>query len=169
MGELIDLVDKNGSVVRTGVTRDDAKRHPEGHMQIIIAVIRNKAGQFLVHKRSMQKSVNPGDIDHVCGGINSGEAPIDAAHREAAEEGGVALTNATIVRQGLNQYERFCHLLEATTNDEPDHSKLDPAEVEWAKFFSLDELKAKRDSGELTFVDGFFEDIEHVLEQKVAA
>lgn len=160
MGELIDIVDKTGQIIRSGVERDDAIEYPDGHMQIIIVLIRNPQGKFLVHKRAMAKRVNPGDIDHVCGGMYSGETPEATTLREAQEEGGVTVHEIKIVHQGLNEYGRYRYLLTAETTDEPDKALLDPSEVEWAGFYSLEELKAKQDSGEFTFVDGFFEDID---------
>lgn len=57
-------------------------------MQIVIAVIFNSLGQVLVHRRAQTKRVNGGDIDHVCGGMRSGETPTDAARREAEGEVG---------------------------------------------------------------------------------
>lgn len=159
MSELIDLVDPNGAIVQSSVPRDDAAEYEGLHMQIVIAVIQNKAGKFLVHKRSMQKRVNPGDIDHVCGGMYSGETPEAAVVREAREEGGVSIGNSKIIHASVNEYNRYRYLIAATSNDTPDPTFLDPAEVEWAAFYSLEELEQKRDSGEFTFVDGFFEDI----------
>jgi len=165
MSELIDLADANGAIVATGVLRDDSAEYEGAHMQIVIAVIRNKAGKILVHKRSMQKRVNPGDIDHVCGGMYSGETPESAVEREAREEGGVNIANAKIIQAGVNEYNRYRYLILAESDDEPDPTFLDPIEVEWAAFYSLEELEQKRDSGEFTFVDGFFEDIDLALAQ----
>lgn len=164
MSELIDLVDANGNTVATGISRDDSAEYEGAHMQIVIAIIRNAAGDILVHKRSMQKQVNPGDIDHVCGGIYSGETPESAVEREAREEGGVSIANAKIIQAGVNEYNRYRYLITAEANDVPDPTFLDPTEVEWAAFYSLEELEHKRDSGEFTFVDGFFEDINRALD-----
>jgi len=155
MSELIDLVDANGAVVATGVSRDDSAEYEGAHMQIVIAIIRNNQGKILVHKRSMHKRVNPGDIDHVCGGIYSGETPEDAVDREAREEGGVTIANAKIIQAGVNEYNRYRYLILAESDDEPEPTLLDSTEVEWAAFYSLEELEHKRDSGEFTFVDGF--------------
>jgi 8-oxo-dGTP pyrophosphatase MutT (NUDIX family) len=162
MSELIDLVNSHGVVVKSGVTRDDATDYQDTFMQIVIAVIRNAAGEFLVHKRSMAKHVNPGDIDHVCGGIHSGETPEASVAREALEEGGVRLHTLNVVRQGINQYNRYCYLVEGYTADTPDISQLDPQEVEWVAFHPYQTLMQGKASGIFTFVDGFFEDIAHV-------
>ena len=161
--ELIDLVDSQGSIIKTNVERDDAAHYDGLHMQIIIAVIRNKKGEFLVHQRSLKKKVNPGDYDHVCGGMYAGETPEAATEREALEEGGVHITEAQVVQAGVNEYNRWRHLVVAYTDDEADISLTDPSEVAGVGFYSHEDLKAKQQSGEFTFVDGFFEDIDLVL------
>lgn len=157
--ENIDLVDSTGKVVRTNVPRDDAAHYDGLHMQVIIVVIRNPNGEFLVHQRSLAKKVNPGDMDHVCGAMSAGETPQQAAAREALEEGGVRITNAQIIHAGVNEYGRWRYLLTADTTDIPDITKTDPAEVAHVDFYTLQDLQRRKLSGELTFVGGFFEDI----------
>lgn len=156
MAELIDLVDKTGKVIKIAVTRDDLARYPDLHMQIVIVVLR-RGEDVLVHARSLKKKVNPGDIDHVCGGILSGETPADAAIREAYEETGVKPKSLRIVAQGVNEYSRYRYLLVGESEDEP--SVQEPDEVEWVGYIHPDQLFQKSESGELTFVDGFFDDL----------
>ena len=158
MSELVDLVNSDGEIIERGVLRDDAMKYGELYMQIVVVVIRNSAGDLLVHQRAKTKKVNPGDIDHVCGGILSGETPEIAAIREALEEVGVAPKNLEIVRQGVNSYGRYCHLLRADSDELPS-SELDSSEVAWAKYLTIEELITRRDDGTLTFVDGFFDDM----------
>lgn len=92
----------------------------------------------------------------------SGETPEDAVRREAREGTGVDPTNLKVVRQGINPYNRYCYLLSGRSDALPG-TDLDPQEVAWAVFMPIAELHAKNETGELTFVDGFFEDIEHAL------
>ena len=162
MSELIDLVNRDGEIVRRSVERDDADDQAGLHMQIVIAVIHNSLGEILVHQRAKTKSVNGGDIDHVCGGILSGESPKDAAVREALEEVGIKPKNLELVRQGINPYGRYCFLMSGESDDLPS-TELDPLEVDWAAYIPLDVLNAKKESGELTFVNGFFDDIEAAI------
>jgi len=163
MSELIDLVNRDGTVVKHSVVRDDAERYDGQYMQIVIAVITNGLGQVLVHERAKTKKVNPGDIDHVCGGILSGETPEDAVIREAKEEVGVIPKSLRIIRRGVNSYGRYCYLLHGVA-DELSPKELDASEVSWAGYVSVDDLRAKNDSGELTFVGGFFEDLDTALD-----
>lgn len=157
--EYIDLVDGSGKVVHTNVARDDVAHYDGLHMQVVIAVVRNKNGEFLVHQRALSKKVNPGDMDHVCGAMTAGESPDAAAAREALEEGGVHISNAKIVHAGVSEYGRWRYLLTAMTGDEPNAALIDPTEVAHVGFYTLEFLRQKQASGELTFVDGFFEDI----------
>ena len=165
MTEKIDLVDGLGNTVQTAVDRDDVAHYDGLHMQIVIAVIMNSAGKFLVHKRSHEKRVDPGKIDHVCGGMYSGHSIEETVIREAEEEGGVRISAMSVMRQGVNEYNRYCYLVLASTDDEPNMAVLDPSEVEWAAFYSQEELLQKQASHEYEFVKGFFEDMAYVLNQ----
>lgn len=165
MDELIDLVDKTGKIIQAAVKRDDLAHHPDLHMQIVILVLLRDE-QVLVHARSRSKKVNPGDVDHVCGGISSGESPLEAAIREAYEETGVKPTNLHIVTAGVNEYNRYRYLLVGTPQGEP--SVQEPGEVEWTDYITLPELYAKRENGELTFVDGFFDDLALAIAYKTS-
>lgn len=158
MSELVDLVNSDGRVMERAVYRDDVDKYDGLYMQIVIAVIRNRLGDILVHERAGVKDVNPGHIDHVCGGILSGETPKSAATREALEEVGVAPNNLELVREGLNSYGRYCYLLRGESDELPPEV-LDAKEVAWAGYISIEELNAKNENGDFTFVDGFFEDI----------
>jgi 8-oxo-dGTP pyrophosphatase MutT (NUDIX family) len=162
MSELIDLVNIDGEIQRRAVSRDDADSYIGLYMQIVIAVVTNGLGHVLVHERSMTKSVNPGHIDHVCGGILAGEDPLTAAKREAKEEVGIEPENLKVVRRGVNIYGRYCYLLSGISEIEPPEM-LDSSEVSWAKYMSVEDLRVKGKSGEFKFVDGFFEDIEIAL------
>ncbi len=95
----------------------------------------------------------------------SGETPEAAVTREALEETGVKPLNLKIVAQGLNKYNRYRYLLLGESDDEP--RKVDSAEVKWARFIHPDELRKGLNSGELTFVDEFFEDTELALQSKL--
>ncbi|MBI2484456.1 NUDIX domain-containing protein [Candidatus Uhrbacteria bacterium] len=76
----------------------------------MIGVIFDKEGRVLVHKRAQTKEVNPGDIDHVCGGVKSGEKPEEAIIRESDEETTIKPHNLRVVFQGVNAYNRYRYL-----------------------------------------------------------
>ena len=159
--ECIDLVNADGIVVQRGVLRDDYIREEGLYMRIVIAVITNSAGLVLAHKRAAVKS-HPGLMDHVCGGVRANEDPLlDAVPRETREEVGITIHEVEEVRSGLNEYGRFCILVRGKSDEMPNN--LNPLEVESADYHPLHELYAKRDSGEMEFVNGFFEDVEATL------
>jgi 8-oxo-dGTP pyrophosphatase MutT (NUDIX family) len=159
--ESVDLVDDNGRIQMRGVPKDQAGRYGDLYMQIVIAVITDSNGKFLVHQRALTKKVDPGAIDHVCGGIQSDETPEAAAIRESIEETGVEPKNLQIIEQGLNSYGRYRYLVVGTGTTEPhvDNTR----ETIWTRYMSLDELRAKQASKEFTFVGEFFEDIAGAL------
>jgi len=159
--EIVDLVDASGQIQKRGVPRVEVEKYTDLHLQIVIAVIFDYAGRILAQKRALTKSTCPGDIDHVCGAVKSGETPEMATARESLEETGLKVKNLKIVEQGVNSYNRYRYLLVGVANGEP--NSYDPAEVEWVKFISPEELKVKSQSGEFTFVGEFFEDMELAL------
>ena len=104
--ELVDLVDVSGNVKQRGVPRSEIELYPDLHLQIVIGVVINKEGFILVHKRARTKKVNPGDVDHVCGGVISGEKPEEAMVRESMEETGIRPLNVRIVASGINSFSQ---------------------------------------------------------------
>lgn len=162
MSERVDLVDSGGSVQLKNVARERAEDHPELHMQIVIVVIFNSKGEVLVHQRSASKKVNPGNIDHICGGVISGETPEQAAIRETREEAGVEISALTRVLCSVNKYNRYRWLFAARSDAEPILSE--PDDIQWVAYKSVTELATKRETGDYTFVDDFFE--ETILAQK---
>lgn len=162
--ELVDLVDTSGVIQKTGIPRADVDRYPRFHMQIVIGVIFDSQDRILVHKRAHTKKVNPGDIDHVCGGIAAGETPEEALIRESLEETGIQPTNLQVVTKGINKYNRYRYLLIGEADREP--GDIDASEVEWVQYMKLDELRSKHFSGEFSFVDEFFEDTDRALKSR---
>lgn len=162
--ELVDLVDSSGIIRKRGIPRSKIDSYPDLYMQIVIGVVFNKKGQILVHKRAQTKKINPGDIDHICGGIMAGETPEVAALRESLEETGIRPINLRIIAQGINKYKRYRYLLVGEAETEP--GEVNPSEVEWVRFIHPGELKQKSNSGEFKFVDEFFEDTNLALTSK---
>lgn len=162
--ELVDLVDSSGRIQQKSVSRTEIDKFPDLHLQIVIVVVFDSQGCILVHKRSMSKKVNPGDIDHICGGVHSDESAEQAASRETWEEAGIEPTKLEVVLKGVNRYNRYRTLLIGESADEP--KVMDSTEVEWVRFIHPDELKAKMSSEELTFVDEFFEDTALAMQQR---
>lgn len=158
--ERVDLVDANGVIQKRAVLRSEVGQHPDLHLQIVIGVISNGSGEVLVHRRAQGKKVNPGDIDHVCGGVMSGESPEQAVIREAEEETGLTPSNLKLITKGLNSYSRYRYLYSGRAEGNP---SADENDSEWVKFIHPDDLKQGLEAKQMSFVDEFFEDTELAL------
>ena len=86
--ELVDVVDEDDRLVTT-VTRGEMRRRQLLH-RCTYVLLRNAAGEILVHRRTDTKDVFPGAYDVFSGGVcAAGESYDDCACREVAEEFGV--------------------------------------------------------------------------------
>lgn len=158
MSELIDLVDRTGSVIATGVERDDALEYPKGFMQIVVVVTFNGVGQILAHQRASTKSVDPNYIDHICGGVQSGQTPEQAAAQEGNEEAGITYSRLVRAHQGINAYGRYRYIFGAISNDQPQTKE--PDQVQWVRWADLSDLETWRDQQKYPFVQEYFEEIQ---------
>ncbi|MBP6962052.1 NUDIX hydrolase [Candidatus Saccharibacteria bacterium] len=164
MIELLDLVDSNGKIIKTDVERGESMNLGGLHVQVAIVIIMNSAGNILVHRRSRNKKVNPGYIDHACGAIQSGESPETAGLREAEEEIGVTPKFLKLIKQGINEYNTYSYIFVGYSDETP--KIVTPEEVDWVGILSPAELKEQNSSDKEKFVDGFFEDLELALSTK---
>jgi isopentenyldiphosphate isomerase len=86
--EIVDVVDEDDRVVATA-TRAEMRRRRLLH-RCTYVLLRNAAGETLVHRRTDTKDVFPGAYDVFSGGVcAAGESYDDCARREVAEELGV--------------------------------------------------------------------------------
>ncbi len=161
--ERVDLVDANGVIKKRAVLRSEVDQHSGLYLQVVIGVFFNNSGEVLVHKRAEGKKVNPNDIDHVCGGVMSGETPEQAVIREAEEETGLTPNNLKLVTKGLNSYSRYRYLYSGNAEGNP---VADETDAEWVKFVHLSDLKQGLETGQMSFVDEFFEDTELSLRKE---
>jgi isopentenyldiphosphate isomerase len=160
--ELVDLVDANGVIQKQKVPRNEVDIHTDLHLQIVVAIIFNKAGEIVVEKRALTKSSEPGKIDNICGGVRHAETPKKTVMREAKEEAGISPNQIMLVRQGLNKYNRYRYLFIGTY--EGKLGQVNPNEVEWVRFMSPKELREKEASREFEFVGDFFEDMDIAIQ-----
>lgn len=87
--EVLDVVDDDDRVV--GQARREEVYAGRLRHRTVMVVVRNSAGEFLVHRRTDSKLVAAGQHDMMVGGVvDAGENYDDAARRELAEEVGVA-------------------------------------------------------------------------------
>ena len=94
--ELVDVVDEDDRVIET-VTRREIRARSLLHRCTYI-LVRNRAGEILVHRRTDTKDVFPGAYDVFVGGVcAAGEAYDTCARREVAEEVGVSGVELTFL------------------------------------------------------------------------
>lgn len=85
--ELIDIVDDQEYLIKSGVPRDTLLLKGEYWRSIHVWII-NEMGEFLIQKRSIHVKY-PGLWSPTAGGVKSGETIINAAQRELHEELGL--------------------------------------------------------------------------------
>ena len=156
MTELVDLVDAQGHVRKTGVPR--STQIPGLHLQIVIVVVFNNDGKLLVQRRATPPAV--GSYDHISGAIGSGEAPEAAAKRETLEETGVSLSGLWLAAAGVNEYARYRYLYCGTAHS--GEARLHPRENLWVGYRSVYELANEHRQVPEQFVDGFFNDLRRI-------
>ena len=89
MGELRDLYDKNSN--KTGKTYHKGEPIPKGYYpMVVMVVIRNSEGKFLMQKRVELKG---GDWGVTGGHPKAGESPIEGIIMEVKEELGLDFSN----------------------------------------------------------------------------
>ncbi len=137
MPELRDLYDKNSN--KTEKTYYKGQAIPEGYYpMVVMAVIRNTKGEFLMQKRVKSKG---GDWGVTGGHPKSGETPLEGMITEIKEELGLDFSNETLVEydsgcDGIDCYKMYfvikdVDLKEITIQEE------ELTEVRW---FSMEEL-----------------------------
>ncbi|MFF2453018.1 NUDIX hydrolase [Isoptericola sp. NPDC058082] len=99
--EVVALYDESG---RPCGTAPRARVRAENLRHAATAVVvRNRAGDVYVHRRTDTKDLYPGRYDFCAGGVlRAGEDPTDSARRELAEELGV--TGVELVPLGVADY-----------------------------------------------------------------
>jgi isopentenyldiphosphate isomerase len=86
--EVVDIVDEDDRVVTTA-TRREVRQRALLH-RCTYVLLRNAAGDILVHRRTDTKDIFPGAHDVFSGGVcAAGESYDECARREVAEELGV--------------------------------------------------------------------------------
>jgi 8-oxo-dGTP pyrophosphatase MutT (NUDIX family) len=125
----------SGSAPRSVVRRENLR-----HAATAV-VVRNRAGEVYVHRRTPTKDVYPGRYDFAAGGcMLAGEDPLDAAVRELAEELGVRDVELiplfrTSYADEVTDYVAFVF---ETRYDGPVRHQ--PEEVAWGAWMPLREL-----------------------------
>ena len=138
MGELRDLYDKNSNL--TGLTYHKGENIPEGYYpMVVMAVIRNSNGEFLMQKRAINKG---GDWGVTGGHPKSGETPLEGIITEIKEELGLDFSDKNFILfnegcDGTDCYKMYYVTADIDLND----ITIQEEELSVVKWFKLEELE----------------------------
>ena len=146
MTELRDLYDKYSN--KTGRTYHKGDMIPSGYYpMVVMVVIRNSKGEFLMQKRSLKKG---GDWGVTGGHPKAGETPIEGIITEVREELGLDFSKEKFIEydsgcDGTDCYKMYFVNKDIDIND----IKIEEDELSEVKWFSMDKLKEMVDKKEL--------------------
>lgn len=138
MREKRDLYDINGN--KTDLTYFKGDKVPTGYYpMVVMIVIQNSEGKFLMQKRVEEKG---GDYGVTGGHPKSGETPYEGIITEVKEELGIDISNNEIIEFDSGCDLKDCYKMYYTKMD-LDLSKLNiqKDELSEVKWFSLEELQ----------------------------
>ena len=146
MGELRDLYDINSNL--TGKTYHKGEAIPDGYYpMVVMVVIRNSKGEFLMQKRVESKG---GDWGVTGGHPKSGETPIEGIITEVKEELGLDFSKEKFIEYDSGCDGKDCYKMYFVNKDidlkDITIQKEELSEVRW---FSIEELKHMVETNEL--------------------
>ena len=146
MGELRDLYDINSN--KTNKTYRKGDLIPEGYYpMVVMVVIRNSNGEFLMQKRVESKG---GDWGVTGGHPKSGETPIEGIITEVKEELGLDFSNEKFIEYDSGCDGKECYKMYFVTKDiNINDITIQLEELSEVRWFTMDELKSMVNSGEL--------------------
>ena len=146
MAELRDLYDKNSN--KTDKTYRKGEPIPEGYYpMVVMVVIRNSKGEFLMQRRSVAKG---GDWGVTGGHPKSGETPIEGIITEVKEELGLDFSNENFIEYDSGCDGKDCYKMYFVTKDiNISDITIQQEELSEVRWFTMDELKSMVKSGEL--------------------
>jgi 8-oxo-dGTP pyrophosphatase MutT (NUDIX family) len=138
MSELRDLYDINGN--KTNKTYHKGESIPKGYYpMVVMVVIRNSEGKFLMQKRVESKG---GDWGVTGGHPKSGETPIEGIITEVKEELGIDFTNENFIEYDSGCDGKDCYKMYFVNKDiDIKDITIQEEELSEVKWFSMDELK----------------------------
>lgn len=144
--ELRDLYDRNGNL--TGKTYYKGDTIPDGfYPMVVMVVIRNSNGDFLMQKRTPNKG---GDWGVTGGHPKSGETPIEGIITEVKEELGLDFSKENFIEYDSGCDGKDCYKMYYITKDiDINDITIQESELSEVRWFTMDELKSMVNSGEL--------------------
>lgn len=138
MSELRDLYDMNSN--KTGKTYRKGEVIPEGYYpMVVMVVIRNSKGEFLMQKRAKSKG---GDWGVTGGHPKAGETPIEGIITEVKEELGLDFSNENFIEYDSGCDGKDCYKMFFVNKDiDLTEITIQEEELSEVKWFTMDELK----------------------------
>ena len=146
MTELRDLYDINSN--KTNKTYRKGDLIPEGYYpMVVMVVIRNSNGEFLMQKRVESKG---GDWGVTGGHPKSGETPIEGIITEVKEELGLDFSKENFIEYDSGCDGKDCYKMYFVTKDiNINDITIQQEELSEVRLLTMDELKGMVNSGEL--------------------
>ncbi|MBO5529809.1 MAG: NUDIX domain-containing protein [Bacilli bacterium] len=146
MSELRDLYDKNSN--KTDKTYHKGDSIPNGYYpMVVMVVIRNSKGEFLMQKRVESKG---GDWGVTGGHPKSGETSIEGIITEVKEELGLDFSREKFIEYDSGCDGKDCYKMYFVNKDiDINDITIQKDELSEVKWFSMDELKHMADIGDL--------------------
>ena len=146
MSELRDLYDINSN--KTDKTYYKGDTIPEGYYpMVVMVVIRNSKGEFLMQKRVESKG---GDWGVTGGHPKSGETPIEGIITEVREELGLDFSNEKFIEFDSGCDGKDCYKMYFVTKDiNIEDISIQKEELSEVRWFSMEELQHMVDIKEL--------------------
>lgn len=146
MAELRDLYDINSN--KTNKTYHKGEIIPEGYYpMVVMTVIRNSKGEFLMQKRVESKG---GDWGVTGGHPKSGETPIEGIVTEVKEELGLDFNKEDFIEYDSGCDGKDCYKMYFVNKDiNIEDIKIQEEELSEVKWFTMDELNNMVKSKEL--------------------
>lgn len=146
MAELRDLYDANS--VKTGKTYRKGDIIPEGYYpMVVMVVIRNSNGDFLMQKRVKEKG---GDWGVTGGHPKAGETPLEGIITEVKEELGLDFSQENFIEYDSGCDGRDCYKMYFVNKDvELEDIIIQEDELSEVRWFSMSELKYMVETNEL--------------------
>lgn len=146
MTELRDLYDKNSK--KTDKTYHKGDSIPEGYYpMVVMVVIRNSEGKFLMQKRVPSKG---GDWGVTGGHPKSGETPLEGIITEVKEELGLDFSKEKFIEYESGCDGKECYKMYFVNKDiDIENIIIQENELSEVRWFSMDELGQMVNTGEL--------------------
>lgn len=137
MGELRDLYDFNSNL--TGLTYHKGESIPDGYYpMVVMVVIRNSKGEFLMQKRVEAKG---GDWGVTGGHPKSGESPIEGIITEVKEELGLDFSKEEFTLYNSGCDGKDCYKMYYVTKDiDLNDIVIQKEELTEVRWFTMEEL-----------------------------